>query len=332
MSIGVRNSKSQLRKSGNYILFLINIIAIIIIALLGSGCEEKSLLRVGILPNEEAFPIYVAQEEGIFKKYGVSVEIVPFQSASERDAAIQAGTIDGAEGDMIAVALLRKGGIPVKATAVALGATPSEGRYALLSAPGNITNVFKIKDKTMAISKNTIIEFAADEMLKIKGINPNSVKKVYVPKMPLRLEMLIQKKVDTAVLPEPLASLAELKGAKVLIDDTKLPINLTQSVFFFREDALKKKKKEIQKFLLAFEESGKEVTQNPEKYRDLFNKKIEVPLELQKSFPIPKFSPLQLPNRENVNLVLKWMMEKKLLERIYSYEELVDRDILVNMK
>lgn len=327
ISIGPRNLKNQPRKC---ILFL-TIIVIIIITFLGSGCEEKSL-RVGILPNEEAFPIYVAQEEGIFEKYGVKVEIVPFQSASERDAAIQAGTIDGAEGDMIAVALLRRGGIPVKATAIALGATPCEGRYVLLSAPGNITDVFEIKDKTMAISKNTIIEFVADEMLRIKGINPNNVKKVYVPKMPLRLEMLIQKKVDTAVLPEPLASLAELKGAKVLIDDTKLPINLTQSVFFFREDALKKKRKEIQKFLLAFEESGKKVTQNPEKYRDLFNKKIEVPLELQKSFPIPKFSPLQLPNRKNVNLVLKWMIEKKLLKRNYSYEDLVDRDIFVNMK
>lgn len=304
---------------------------IITLTILGSGCEEKAL-KIGILPNEEALPIYVAQERGIFEKYGLKVEIVPFQSASERDAAIQAGTIDGAEGDMIAVALLRRGGIPVKAVAIALGATPTEGRYVLLSAPGNISSVSEIRNRTMAISKNTIIEFVADQMLRIKGIDPNSVKKVYVPKMPLRLEMLIQKKVDTAVLPEPLASLAELKGAKVLVDDTKLSNNLTQSVFFFREDALKKKRKEIQKFLLAFEESGKEVTQNPEKYRDLFNERIEVPLELQKSFPIPKFSPLQLPNRENVDLVLKWMIEKKLLEKAYSYEELVERDIIVDMK
>lgn len=304
---------------------------IIAIAFLGNGCGEKTL-RVGILPNEEALPIYVAQEKGIFEKHGLKVEIIPFQSASERDAAIQAGTIDGAEGDMIAVALLRRGGIPVKATAVALGATPEEGRYVLLSAPGNISNVSEIRNKTMAISKNTIIEFVADQMLQIKGIEPNSVKKVYVPKMPLRLEMLLQKKVDTAVLPEPLASLAELKGAKALVDDTKLPVNLTQSVFFFREDALKTKRTEIQKFLKSFEESGKEVTQNPEKYRDLFNKKIDVPRELQHSFPIPKFSSLQLPNRENVNLVLKWMVAKKLLEKPPSYGELVETDIIASIK
>lgn len=309
-----------------YLLFLF-FFAILIIIFSGSGCGKKAL-RVGILPNEEAFPIYVAQEKGIFEKHGLMVEIIPFQSASERDAAIQAGSIDGAEGDMIAVTLLRSGGIPVKATAIALGATPSEGRYTLLSAPETFTDISEIKNKTMAISKNTIIEFVADEMLRLKGINPNSVQKVYVPKMPLRLEMLIQKKVASAVLPEPLASLAELKGAKVLIDDTKLSTNLTQSVFFFREDALNKRRNDIQKFLLSFEEAGKEVTRNPEKYRNLFNQKIEVPPELQKNYPIPKFSPLQPPSRENVNLVLEWMKEKKLLRKAYSYEDLVAHDII----
>jgi len=306
---------------------LLVLLAIPLLVLLVSGCQEKAL-RVGILPNEEALPIYIAQEEGIFNKQGVNVEIVQFQSAAERDAAIQTGAIDGAEGDLIAVALLRSGGTPVKAAAIALGATPSEGRFALLAAPNTFTNVADIKNKTMAISKNTIIEFVADEMLRAKGIDSDNVEKVYVPKMPMRLEMLMQKQVASAVLAEPLASLAELKGAKVLIDDTKLSTNLTQSIFFFREDTLKKRKEDVQKFLLAFEEAGQEVTNNPDKYRNLFNQKVHVPAELQKNFPIPKFSPLQLPTRENVDLVIDWMKEKRLLGKTYSYEELVASDMI----
>ncbi|HHY40687.1 MAG TPA: ABC transporter substrate-binding protein, partial [Syntrophaceticus sp.] len=94
-----------------YIVLAISILAVLLI----SGCsqdassENKDVLKVGILPNEEVLPLYVAQEEGFFKKYGIDVEIVNFQSAAERDAAIQAGAVDGVEGDLLAVALIRQG-------------------------------------------------------------------------------------------------------------------------------------------------------------------------------------------------------------------------------
>lgn len=308
-----------------YVLVLFMLAVLLLIPL--EGCQEKTL-KVGLIPDEEVLPVYVAQAEGIFEQQRVKVELVQFQSAAERDAAIQSGAIDGAEGDLIAVALMRKGGTPVKAVSIALGANPSEGRFALLAAPHTFTSVTGIKNKTMAISKNTIIEFAADGMLKAKGIDPKQVEKVYVPKMPLRLEMLLNKQVASAVLPDPLASLAERKGAPVLIDDTRLGINLTQSVFFFREDALKEKKPEIHKFLLAFQQAAQRVTQNPDKYRSLFNQKVHVPKELQKDFPLPKFSPLQLPTRENVELINSWMKEKGLLQKSYSYQELIASDLI----
>lgn len=303
-------------------LFLV-ISLFLVLTLLGSGCRQKTTLKVGILPNEEALPLYIAEQEGLFAKQGIDVELVQFQSAAERDAAIQAGTIDGVEGDLIAVALIRQGGTPVKAVSLALGATPAEGRFVLLSAPNTFTNVSEIKNKTMALSQNTIIEFVADQILKAKGINPADVQKVYVPKMPLRLEMLMQNRVETAVLAEPLASLAELNGAAVLIDDAKLDNNISQSVFFFRDDAIKKKEEDIRKFLLVFAQCGEAVTEEPEKYRDLFNEKVHVPAELHQIFPVPTFSPLQLPTEENVRLVLSWMKEKKLLTTEFQYQDLV---------
>jgi len=53
------------------------------------------------------------------------------------------------------------------------------------------------------------------------------VQKVNIAKMPLRVENLLQGQIDAAVLPDPLASYAELKGAKVLVDDTKLSENIS---------------------------------------------------------------------------------------------------------
>ena len=42
-------------------------------------------------------------------KHDVNIEIVNFQSAVERDAALQAGAVDGVEGDLLAVVFIRQG-------------------------------------------------------------------------------------------------------------------------------------------------------------------------------------------------------------------------------
>lgn len=128
-----------------------------------SGCKEEDTLKIGLLPNEEVLPFYVAIEEGLYQKHGVDVEVVHFQSAAERDAALQAGAVDGVEGDLLAVAMIRQGGTPVKAVSLAMGATPQEGRFALLAAPGTITDAEELNGKRLAISKNTIIEYTADQ-------------------------------------------------------------------------------------------------------------------------------------------------------------------------
>jgi len=301
---------------------------VFLVVLGGSGCQKNSL-KIGILPDEEALPIYVAEQEGLFKKHGLDVELVLFESAAERDAAIQAGAVDGVEGDLIAVALMRQGGTPVKAVSIALGAKPEEGRYVLMTSPNS--SIEKPEDligKEVAISRNTIIEFMADQMLSYKGIDPEKVNKVFVAKMPMRVEMLLQDRVAAAVLPDPLASWAEANGAKVLIDDTKLPVNLSQSVFFFREDVLQSRKEAVVGFLKAFAEGAQQVTSNPQKYRNLFIEKVRIPVELQKTFPVPTFSPPQLPTKENVQLVLNWLKEKGLLKENYGYEDLVAEEII----
>ena len=110
-----------------YVVFIISIFAVYLLSGCGQEASNADVLKIGILPNEEVLPVYVAQEEGFFEKHGIDVEIVNFQSAAERDAAIQAGAVDGVEGDLLAVALIRQGGTPVKAVSLAMGTTPMKG-------------------------------------------------------------------------------------------------------------------------------------------------------------------------------------------------------------
>lgn len=304
------------------------LILALLTAFMCSGCKEEDTLKIGLLPNEEVLPFYVAMEEDLYQKHGVNVEVINFQSAAERDAALQAGSVDGVEGDLLAVAMIRQGGTPVKAVSLAMGATPEEGRFALLAAPGTITDVEELKGKKLAISKNTIIEYTADQMLLLQGIDPQEVQKVNITKMPLRAEMLLQKQVDAAVLPDPLAAYAELKGADVLIDDTKLGVNISQSVYFFSDDAITTKKEAIKKFLQAYMEGAEILTEDPEEYRDLFIEKVQIPVELQESYPVPSFPTLQLPSQEDTQRVIDWLKDNGLLTEPYTYEDIVTDEVI----
>src|SRR5687768_15712912 len=56
---------------------------------------ETKTLKIAVLPIIDTLPMYVAQQAGLFAKYGVDVEFIPVASAPERDQLLAAGGADG---------------------------------------------------------------------------------------------------------------------------------------------------------------------------------------------------------------------------------------------
>ncbi|MCB8814429.1 ABC transporter substrate-binding protein [Desulfosporosinus shakirovi] len=291
--------------------------------------SESKIVKIGVLPIEDNLPFYVAEKDGIYTKEGVQVELVSFASAMERDAAMQAGQIDGQVADLLAVALLKKIGTDVKIATIGLGATPKEGRFAILSSPNSgIKDLAGLNGATLGISQNSIIDYVSDQMLLDKGVKLDDVKKMSIPKMPVRLDMLLSDQINTACLPDPLASLAQAKGAHVLVDDTYK--NISQTVFLFRTKSIQENPEGIKAAVLAYGSAGQALTNNPDQYRELFLEKAQIPQDLKDSYKTPTFSKLQLPTEEEVESVMKWMVEKELIPQAYAYQELVDPSLLSN--
>jgi len=284
-------------------------------------------VKIGVLPIEDNLPFYVAEQDGLYAKEGVQVELVSFASALERDTALQAGQIDGEVADLVAVALLKKIGTDVKIASIGLGATPKEGRFAILSSPkSTIRDMAGLKGATLGISQNSIIDYVSDQMLLDKGFILNDVNKLSIPKMPVRVDMLLSDQINAACLPDPLASLAQAKGAHLIIDDTYR--NISQTVFLFRTQSIQKNPEGIKAAVRVYGLAGQALSNNPDQYRNLFLEKAQVPAELNASYQTPTFSKLQLPTEEEIKSVMQWMVEKKLIPQAYSYQELVDSSLL----
>lgn len=311
--------------------FIKLLVSLLMFIFLIAGCSSQDstdlnkTIKIGILRIDDSLPFLVAEKENLYEKYGVDVEIIPFGSAREKDLALEAGQIDGDMTDLVVTGLLKKGGTDVKVVSLAFGATPQEGRFCILAAPNNdINSPADLKDVPIAISNNTMIHYLADNMTQEVGLSKEDVQTQSIPDLKLRLDALLSgKDTQAALLPDPLASLAELQGAKVIIDDTKLETNLSQSVVIFREDVIKKYPEKVAAVMKAHQEGATLLNEEPENYRDFIVENSRIPQPLLESYPSPTYTPGSLPTEENIERVMNWMVEKDLLEKTYSYEELV---------
>lgn len=295
---------------------------------------EVVKVRMGMLPIVDNLPFWVAQEKGYFQAEGLDVELISFPSALERDSALTAGKIDGGVGDLLAVAILRNSGTPVKAVSLAMGAQPGESRFAVLSSPDSgIYKPDQLKNVEIAVSLNSVIEYTTDKLLEHQGLKPEEIKKVSIPKMPVRLEALLSGKVKAATLPDPLATLAAIKGAHLVADT--LNDNVAQTVIVLREDFLDKNRPAAEKLIKAYARAAGEISADPVAFQKTLTQKANVPEEVltnsEHRLPV-HFSAPQLPTREQVQEVVGWLKEHNLIEKPLSYEELVDSRVIAGMK
>lgn len=278
--------------------------------------DSQQVVKIGILPDVDSIPFIAAESKNYFKEAGIQVELVSFRNPVERDAALQSGTIDGEVADILAAAFAVQNGLKVKITSI------TTGKYDILSAPNlNLKDAKDLAGKKVAISKNTIIEYVADHLLERNGVDSNSLEKVIISQMPVRLQMLTSGKVDAACLPEPLASLAVKSGAKSLL--TTQDTDLAPGIMLFTEKALKEKGEEIKKLYEVYAKVTSDINNNPDNLRDVLAS-ASFPEEVIESFEFPTYDDVTVPTPEDITHVIDWLKSRELLKKDITYTELVD--------
>lgn len=284
-------------------------------------------IKIGTLPTEDALPLWVAQDKGLFDKANLKVEIVTFQSAAERDIAFQSGSIDAFMGDLIAAASLESAGTDVRVATIMLGATPEQGRFGILASPKNGPKTMAEAAKAgVGTSSNTIQEYVLDGMMREAGVATDTVKKVEVKKVPERFAVLMGGKLAAAALPEPLLSLGEKQGAKLLADDTKGE-NLSQTVLVVSEkfEGSKGGAEAVDKLLNVWDEAVGVVNADPNSFRATLVDKARLPEPLKDSYEVQTYPTAQEPTQAEVDAVLAWMRGKQLLKKDVTFQDLTQR-------
>ena len=281
-------------------------------------------LTVGLMRIDDSFPFYVAEKEGLFEKHNVAVELQNFSNARDLSTALQGGELDALMTDTVVTGLSTKGGADVRIVAMALGAVPEEGRFLVISAPDSgITAPEQLAGKNVAISNNTMMDYLIDQFEAELGLE--NMTTVNMPDLMLRTTTLLEgKDIDAAILPDPLAAFAVAEGANIVIDDTKLGENLSQSVVVVTKENIDDNRAQVEAMLAAYNEAIALINENPDKYRTFALECANVPEALAETYPTPTFTANCVPTEAQIARVNDWLVEKELLTEAYEYEQMVD--------
>ena len=295
------------------------VITLALLISVNTAYAENAMMRFGILPVLDTLPLQVAVHDGLFKGQGLDVELVRFASALERDTAMQAGQLDGYFGDLIATYMLINKGVPMYIALTSWRTVPGFPMFGIALSPASKDHdLDDMKGRSLGLSKSTVMEFLADKMEDQLGLNPGHFQQIEIKRMPIRLQMLMTDQIDAALLPEPLLSLAKLKGGGVLATADGLDLPLTVLCLhrkYFRDGA-----DAYIRFILAYKEAVKRLSETPEKYRQLMAETCRIPKPLMEKFPIYPYPMPSLPSDAELEMVEQWMIKKGLLKENIPHE------------
>ena len=148
---------------------------------------------------------------------------------------------------------------------------------------------------------------------------------VNMPDLMLRTTTLLEgKDIDAAILPDPLAAYAVAEGAHIVIDDTKMTENFSQSVVAVTAESIANNREQVAAMLAAYNEAIALINANPEQYRAFALECANVPETLAETYPTPTFTANCVPTEAQIDRVNTWLVEKELLAKPYDYNQMVD--------
>jgi NitT/TauT family transport system substrate-binding protein len=283
---------------------------------------EADRIRFGLLPVVDTLPLLAGVEKRFFSEEGIELEPVSFQSALERDAALQAGKLDGYFGDILNTVLLIHAGQPIKILTTAYHSQPAHRMFGIAAAPDSgIRRLVDLQGRQVAVSRATIIEYLLDRFLEAHRLPTDFVQQQEIKKIPVRLQMLLAGQVPAALLPEPLLTLAESRGAAVLADDRNLDTSLT--VLALNLHLLSESETLAERFLRAYGRAVQAVNSNPQNFKNFLVERTRFPTEIKDRYRVPDFPPVAPPPAADIQAAQQWLKAKGLVKAPLAYDAVV---------
>ena len=281
---------------------------------------DSTALHVALVPTMDNLPLYYAKETGIYDSLGLNIELLTYSSAMDCDTAFTNGEADGVVSDIVKANIWRSRGDSVKVVM-----RTDLNLFLMSTHSSRIKSVNNIKEKIMAITRNSALDYMADKVMEHIKLPLLQLNKPQINDIALRCKMTDQNQYDGAFLPEPYAMEAENNGAHRLISSSELIGNL--SAVIFHDSIVAKRNDDIHKLVEGYNIAVNRLNAlNERGDKDMIytikTKFISEIPDTILSYPVFKAS--SMPDAKIVSSTAEWANGRTLMKRTVSFGELVD--------
>ena len=292
-------------------------------------------LRIGALPVLNTLPLYIAQDAGYYDEAGVSVEIVDFVSSRDAQQAALAGEIDGFQLDLVSALKVNANGGDLRLVRH-VGITSMPFFAIIVGRDSGVETSAELVGGKIGLSKNTIVQYLTDELLRSAGVDAAAVEYVDIPGIFDRSQQLLDGEITAATLPQPVLHIArEQFGNRILIEDTA--VDYVPEALSLSAAALAEKGEAARAFLAAYERAVvaiNELNGDLSAYRERYafqegggGQLIRGLLESD-AVPLPVFTRAQVPDEASYAAVHDWALAAGLISEARAYGDMVVGDYL----
>ena len=261
---------------------------------------DRASLKIGVMPTLDCLPVYLAYEDSLFLKQGVTVHLYRYNAQMDCDTAIARGRVEGTVTDLVRAARIEKKGVPL------FYPVSTNLYWQLISnRKARVSELKQLSDKMIAITRHSATDYLAD--LAIDSAKPKyEVYRVQINDLNIRLSMLLNNEMDAMLLPEPYATRARMAQNVVLMDSRDKNINLGAIAFRTKLKSERRRKEQIDRFLTAYDIAVDSINKNGvRKYATLLKKYYNLDAHTIKSLPQLKYSHAMEPLQRDLQLARK---------------------------
>lgn len=283
--------------------------------------EDTTALRIGVLPTMECLPLYVAAETGVFDSLGLNARLVTFEAAMDADTAFFRGHIDGVVSDLVKAVLWKSRGDSIRIALVA-----DLHLYLITSRPARLKTGESLKEKIVAFTRNSALDYTADGMLAVSKLKSEQLNKPQINNILLRLQMLMNNQYDGAILPEPYATLAIAQGHNLVLSTQNLKHYNPLFTLVLHDTLMARRGDEVAKLAEAYDVASARIERSDS--ADAAQWLSYLPLT--EAWPdsivlLPVVSHVQMPADVVVDSVKQWLRGRGLLQRDVKCADLMKK-------
>lgn len=288
-------------------IVILMMMSVMFLTACSSKDETPQTLKVGVMPAVDSLPIIVADKMGIFEELGLDIDLQIYTNAMDRQSALQAGELDGAMTDVIALVNNVQNGFDIKVT------TSTDGVFPILHH-GDYTSKSTLSAGMMEVS---VTNYLSDEFLK-----DYTFEKEYITDLPARLEMVGNGTLDLAVIPEPMASMGALGGLEKTIVEMK--DEYSPEIMVFNSKAIENKERELKLFHEGYNLALAKIAEDELAARTVLVETLQLNPAIVSDFSLPTYNKVRVPSEDYINKIIAWNNATLGTNVDLDYKDLVD--------